>query len=65
MSLELRKLYSERVLTERGTSEQKGTASSLESSQRIRLLISSGPVAFPVLRDLRIDSISSGLKCKE
>ena len=38
-------------------SEQNGTASSLESSRRMRLVISSGPVAFPILRDLRADSI--------
>ena len=46
-------------------SERKGTANSLESSRRIRLLIPSGPVVFPVLRALRTDSISTGLKCRE
>ena len=58
-------LWKDTCLNRLVKSEQKGTASSLESSRRIRLFIPSGPVAFPVFRDLRTDYISAGLKCRE
>ena len=42
--------------------EHKGVDNSYASSRRMRLLISSGPDAFPMGSVLRIDSTSSGVR---